>query len=438
MKFPNDFLWGASTSSAQIEGAWNEDGKTPSIWDDAPREKIKHGEDCHVACDHYHRFKEDVAMMKEMGLNSYRFSISWPRVIDENNQVNPQGLRFYSSLVDELKRAGIEPIVTLYHWDMPRWVQDLGGWESKRITPYFLHFAETVVDALSDRVKYWITFNEPSCFLMNGYMQGAHAPFKRHYLSLRKFTRVFMETNAKTVAMIRARAVLPPLIGLSFAASAFLPKKEDDSESIEQARRKTFYRGMGTMNNRWWMDPILLGRPATAYGVYRNCGKKVKSFRCDFDFLGVNHYEAFDYALWGGDKHADRTGKRRNSLGWILDERSLYWTMRFLYERYRLPILVTENGIALDDRANEASGEIEDVERCLSLDRFLAAVARACEEGVPVIGYEHWSLLDNFEWAEGYGPRFGLIYVDFATGERKWKRSAWHYRDLIAKKGETQ
>ncbi len=430
--FGENFLWGAATAAAQIEGGYLEGGRTPSVWDVAPAGKIKKGENCHIAADHFHHMKEDVALMKKMGLKSYRFSVSWPRVVPEAGKINAEGLKFYSDLVDELLKAGIEPLVTLYHWDMPVWADALGGWESKAIIEHFLEYATAVVDAISDRVQYWITFNEPSCFLMNGYMQGVHAPFKRHYLALPKFTKIFMRTNAETVALIRTRAKRTPKVGLSFASGAFIPKDEEDPSSVEEARKKTFYKGMGTMNNRWWMDPILLGAPVSAYGFYRNGGKKVKEFKVKFDFIGINHYEAFNYSFWGGDKDVDKSKLRKNSLGWVIDERSMYWTVKFVYERYRLPIMITENGIAWDDKPDE-NGEVNDDERCRALDGFVVNLARAMEEGVPVIGYQHWSLMDNFEWAEGYEPRFGLIYVDYKTGERTLKKSAFHYAEMIKK-----
>ena len=434
MTFSENFLWGAATAAAQVEGGNLEGGRTPSIWDVAPKEKIKGGENCHVACDFYHKWREDVALMKEMGLKSYRFSVSWPRIVPEKGKVNKEGLKFYSDLVDALLAVGIEPLVTLYHWDMPVWVNDYGGWESKKITEDFLFYARAVVEALSDRVQYWITFNEPSCFLMNGYMQGVHAPFKRHYLNLPKFTKTFMRTNAETVALIRKTAKKKPYIGLSYAASASIPKDERDPASVEEARNASFFKGMGTMNNRWWMDPIILGKPVSAFGIYHIGARFAKSVQVKFDFLGVNHYEAFNYSAWGGDKSIDKSKLPQNSLGWVIDERSIYWTLKFLYERYRLPIMITENGVSLGDKP-EKDGKIHDDVRVKALDGFLSYMQQAMKEGVPVLGYQHWSLMDNFEWAEGYGPRFGLIYVDYATGKRTLKDSAYHYRDIIMENG---
>ena len=300
--FPKDFLWGAATASAQIEGGWDEDGRTPSIWDVAPAGKVHNDETCHTACDHYHRWREDVALMKELGLKSYRFSVSWSRIIPQEGTVNEEGLKFYSDLVDALLEAGIEPLVTLYHWDLPLWMHEKGGWKTLAIRNAFLEYASAVVDRLSDRVQYWITFNEPQCFLMNGYMQGVHAPFQRDYLSLPRITRNFMLTNAATVRLIRERAKKNPRIGIAFAAGAFITAEETQS-GIETARHKSFYKGMGTMNNRWWMDPILLGKPVAAYGVYRSRKRDMKDIQVDFDFIGINNYTAFNYSDWGGDKN---------------------------------------------------------------------------------------------------------------------------------------
>ena len=419
--FSKDFLWGAATASAQIEGGWDCGGRTPSIWDVAPAGKVHNDETCHTACDHYHRWREDVALMKELGLKSYRFSVSWSRIIPQEGMVNEEGLKFYSDLVDALLEAGIEPLVTLYHWDLPLWMHEKGGWKTIAIRNAFLEYASAVVDRLSDRVQYWITFNEPQCFLMNGYMQGVHAPFQRDYLSLPRITRNFMLTNAATVRLIRERAKKNPRLGIAFAAGAFIPAEETQS-GIETARHKSFYKGMGTMNNRWWMDPILLGKPVAAYGVYRSRKRDMKDIQVDFDFIGINNYTAFNYSDWGGDKNIDTSNLPKNSLGWIIDGRSIYWTVRFLHERYKLPILITENGMSNLDAVNE-QGEVADDLRISYMDEYLQNLKRAISEGIPVPGYQHWSLMDNFEWAEGYDPRFGLIYVDFGTGKRTIKKS---------------
>lgn len=433
--FPADFLWGAATAAPQIEGGYNEGGRTPSIWDTAPKAKIKNGDNCHIACDHFHRYKEDVALMKEMGLKSYRFSVSWSRIIPKEGTVNSEGIAFYSDLINELLAADIEPLLTLYHWDLPLWMHKKGGWRSGKITEYFLDYAKAVVDAFSDRVQYWITFNEPQCFLMNGYMQGVHAPFQRAYLSLSSFTRNFMLTHGETVKLIRARAKKKPVVGIAFASGAFIPKDENDPKSIEEARHKSFNKGMGTMNNRWWMDPILAGRPVRAYGVYHSDKRDMKAICQPLDFIGLNNYTAFNYSNWGGDKNMDLSKLKKTYLDWVIDGRSIYWTVKFIHERYKLPIMITENGMANDDKP-DADSTVNDQCRIDFTDEYLHYVKKAIHDGVPVIGYQHWSLMDNFEWAEGYDPRFGLIYVDFETGMRTIKSSGHHYKQIIETNGK--
>ncbi len=432
--FPENFLWGASTSSAQIEGGYKEDGRSLSIWDLAPKEKIKDGSNCHETCDSFHRYKEDIAIMKKLGFKSYRFSLSWSRIVSKDGEVNEKGLLFYSDLVDELKKNGIEPLITLYHWDLPLWQYEKGGWLNKKIIDDFAFYVQVVVEALSDRVKYWMTFNEPQCFLMNGYMQGVHAPFKRKYLSLSKFTRIFMLANAKAVETIRKYAKQKVLIGIPFAAGAFIPDDETSQASIEEARKKTFFKGMGTMNNRWWMDPILLGKPVRAYGIYHSSKHDMKKIKVNFDFIGINNYAAFNYSTWGGDKNVDTSKFKKSSLDWVIDGRSIYWTLKFIYERYKLPLMITENGVSLDDKP--INGKVEDDLREEYIDEYLSNVKKAISEGIPVIGYQHWSLLDNFEWAEGFIPRFGLVYVDNETKNRIIKESAYHYAEIIKNNGE--
>lgn len=431
--FPKDFLWGAASASAQVEGGWDEGGRTPSIWDVANPKKIKNGDNCHVSCDHYHHWREDVALMKKIGLKSYRFSISWSRVIPEEGKVNAEGLKFYSDLVDALKEAGIEPLVTIYHWDMPLWVYKKGGWLSERIIPLFRGYTKVVVDALSDRVKWWMPMNEPQCFIMNGYMQGLHAPFKHNYLALSKLTRNCMLAHAASVKTIRQYAKLPPKIGIAMASGCFVPEDETPKK-VEEARTKSMETGMGLMSNRWWMDPLFAGKPVTAYGVYSSHEKDMAEIAQPLDFIGLNLYQPFNVAAWGGDSKTGAAGLPRTSMGWIVDERVMYWTVRFVYERYKTPIMITENGMADNDFVC-LDGMVHDPQRADFLKRYLGQLKRAVSEGYPVLGYQHWSIMDNFEWAEGYEPRFGLIFVDYATGKRTVKDSAWEYKKIIKTNG---
>lgn len=431
--FTKDFLWGAATASAQIEGAWNVDGRTPSIWDVAPVGKIKNNDTCHDACDHYHRYKEDVALIKELGLKSYRFSISWSRVIPEEGKINPKGLQFYSDLVDDLIANGIEPMVTIFHWDTPVWVYEKGGWLSESIIPLFAEYTRVVVEALSDRVKYWMPMNEPQCFIMNGYIQGAHAPFQHNYLAMSKLTRICMLAHAESVKAVRKYAKQPVKVGIAMAAGAYIPK-DDSEEALEEARRKTFYDGLGTMGNRWWGDPIFKGEPVTAYGVYRSRKKDMPKIQCDLDFVGVNVYQPFQDGSWG-NKPAQGDPDRLTSMGWIIDGRVLYYTIKFFHERYGLPVLVTENGMADNDIVS-TDGKVHDEKRIRFLHEYLAGVKRAVSEGIPVLGYQYWSLMDNFEWAEGYDPRFGLVHVNYKTQKRTLKDSAYEYKKIIETNGD--
>lgn len=430
--FPDGFLWGAASASAQIEGAYLEDGRTPSIWDAAKKKQVKHGESCHTACDHYHRYREDVALMKEIGLKSYRFSVSWSRVMPEEGKVNKKGLRFYSDLVDELIQNGIEPMVTIFHWDMPLWVYKKGGWLSEKIVPLFRDYAKVVVDALSDRVKWWMTINEPGCFIMNGYLQGVHAPFKRNYLALSKLTRNCMLAHAEVVKVIRQYAKKAPMVGAAFSTGAYVPESELETD-IETARKKSVETGNGLMANRWWMDPMLLGKPVKAYGIFSSKEKDMANICQSLDFIGLNIYSSFNYGDWGDTKQAPE-GTPRNSLGWVIDERVMYWNVRFIYERYHLPVMITENGLAASDTVS-LDGKVHDPKRTDFLYRYLKELKRAIDEGIPVLGYLHWSIMDNFEWAEGYDPRFGLIYVDYPTQKRILKDSAMEYKKIIQANG---
>ena len=432
--FPKDFLWGAASASAQIEGGWNEGGRTPSIWDVATPKRIKNGDSCRIGCDHYHHWKEDVQMMKEMGLKSYRFSISWSRVIPEEGKVNPEGIKFYSDLIDELIAAGIEPLVTIFHWDTPVWVYEKGGWMSPNIISLFRDYTKVVVDAFSDRVKWWMTMNEPQCFIMNGYMQGAHAPFKHNYLALSKLTRNCMLAHAESVKTIRQYAKKEPKVGIAMASGCFVPEDEMP-EKIEEARKQSMEMGMGLMGNRWWMDPILAGKSVRAYGVYSSKQKDMEAIAQPLDFVGLNLYTPYNYSEWGGDGKPVAAGLPRNSMGWVVDERVMYWTIRFVYERYHLPIMITENGLAENDFMC-LDGGVHDTQRTDFMKRYIGSVKRAVSEGYPVLGYQHWSVMDNFEWAEGFDPRFGLIFVDYATGKRTLKDSAWDYKKIIESNGE--
>ena len=430
MSFSKDFLWGAASASAQVEGAWDEDDKCPSIWDMAG-EHIKNGEDCHTACDHYHRYKEDVAIMKALGLKSYRFSVSMCRVMPEEGKINPKGLDFYKNLVLELRAAGIEPLCTLYHWDLPVWAQEKGGWKNEKIIDWYLAYVRAVVDALSDKVQYWITFNEPQMFIMAGYVGGNHAPFKHQVFSFRKrHMRHFLLAHGKAVKLIREIAKTPPKIGIAMAASTYIPDSETP-EGIADAASKSFEGQVGSNANSVYMDPIALG---TSAGLMKGrlSESELKSISEPIDFVGVNVYQPSNGMINKKGYNTDELPK--TMMGWVIDGRCLYWTIRQYWERYHIPIMVTENGMANPDTAG-ADGRVHDSTRSEFLDSFISNMKRAVDEGIPVLGYQHWSIMDNFEWTEGYAPRFGLVYVDYETQKRTIKDSGYHYAEIIRENG---
>ena len=431
MTFSKDFLWGAASASAQVEGAWDEDGKCPSIWDVAGK-RIKNGQDCHTACDHYHRYQEDVALMKELGLKSYRFSVSWPRIMPAKGQVNPKGIAFYKRLVSELKKAGIEPLLTLFHWDLPQWVQEEGGWKSEKVIGYFKEYVKVIVEALSDDVTYWMTINEPQMFCFMGNIMGASAPFKMGFLSMKKIIRITLLAHGEAVKAIRETAKRPVKVGFASASASYVPSDETQA-NIDMARSNTFDSKQGLFSNTFWCDPILLGKAPDMM-------KKTLS-RTDLgiisqplDFVGINVYQPMNKDFKGGIDSVMENNPR-TMMGWIIDGRCLYWTLRFFHERYHMPIMVTENGMANPDEVS-SDGRVHDELRIRFMDEYLQNMKRAMEEGIPVIGYQHWSIMDNFEWCEGYGPRFGLIHIDYTTQKRTIKDSARHYAEIIRSNGE--
>ncbi len=430
MSFPKDFLWGAASAAAQIEGAWDEDGRCPSIWDVAG-DHIENGQTCHTACDHYHRYKEDVALMKELGLKSYRFSISWGRIIPEKGRINPKGIEFYRNLISELRAAGIEPLVTLYHWDLPLWVHEEGGWPDPKIIDYYLEYVRAAVDAFSDQVQYWMTFNEPSVFIMLSYAVGTFAPFRTDIEACMEALRNMLLAHGKAVRLIRETARTKPVIGLAMAATTYIPDSEDE-EGLKDAAEKSFLSQVGEGSNSLYMDPIALGK-ASPILSQKLSEEDLKIISEPMDFVGVNVYQPSNPLL---NKEGYDTEKLpKTMLDWVIDGRCLYWTIRQYWERYHLPVMVTENGMANPDEVG-ADGCVHDEIRRTFLHDFLQGVSRAVDEGIPVLGYQHWSIMDNFEWCSGYGPRFGLIHIDYETQKRTIKDSARYYAEIIRTNGE--
>ena len=447
MSFSKDFLWGASSAAYQIEGAWNEDGKGLSIWDVLSEKSgiMAHGESGKTASDHYHHWQEDVAMMKEIGLKSYRFSISWSRILPEGcGEVNEKGIKFYSDLVDELIKAGITPLVTLYHWDLPYSLYEKGGWKNPDIVRWFSDYVKVVVEALSDRVEYWITINEPQMFVGLGYLIGAHAPFEKNDPGqLIAVSHNVLKAHGAAVQTIRQYAKRIPKIGMAPTGDVYLPR-DLSPESIEAAREKSF--GFNpyafTMENAWWADPVFLGHyPQKAYELYPEEMKIVteedlKLISQPLDFYGFNAYNGTTtyQADQSGYTEYGYQGSPKTECGWDVTPEVLYWSPKFLYERYKTPLLITENGMAGMDWVS-LDGKVHDMQRIDFLHRYLLELKRAVEDGIPVLGYSCWSIMDNLEWNRGYDMRFGLIYVDYRTQKRTIKDSAYWYGNVIASNG---
>ncbi len=445
MGFSKDFIWGAASAAYQVEGAYNEDGRGLSIWDVYSRipGNVKYTETGDVACDHYHRYKEDVALFKELGLKSYRFSISWTRIFPDGiGKVNEKGIEFYSNLIDELISAGIEPMITIHHWDYPHVLFQKGGWMNEESPVWFEEYTKVVVDAFSDRVKYWITINEPQCILGCGYWAGTHAPFQK--LSNRDLivmSHNILLAHGRAVKCIRTNAKTKPLISFAPTGPSFVPK-DNTPDAIEEARAKTMNMEHGMyFSNTWWSDPVYLGKyPDEAYDIFGDdmitpSKEDMELISQPLDFYATNIY----YSEKSRPLHTYETnayqGAPRSTMNWRITEDVMYWSAKFLYERYGKPILISENGIASMDWVNR-HGKVCDPNREDYIARYISKLMKASDEGIPIMGYMYWSAMDNYEWAEGYDKRFGLIYVDYLTQKRTIKESGYWYKKLIETNGD--
>lgn len=459
MSFSKNFVWGAAAAAHQIEGAAMEDGRGLSIWDTYAHDKridsvtgrgnILNGDTADIACDHYHRYSEDVALMKEIGLKAYRFSISWSRILPKGKgEVNKKGLQFYSDLVDELLAAGIEPYVTLFHWDFPQALQDIGGWANPQMPDIFADYVKIVVDALSDRVKYWMTLNEPQCHIIIGHINGECAPKLKvsHEQAFRLMHNLFL-AHGKAVKVIREHAKKPPKIGYAPNPSAYYPYTEE-KEDIEAAKKLAFdASGKDFWATTWWLDTIILGE-------YPKDG--IEAFKDEFpmdmikegdmeiisqplDFLGCNFYQGSAVKADSNNEAIvvpKKVGFDRTAFKWEVTPKILRYMPNFLYERYNLPIVITENGLSMSDWVS-LDGKVHDPQRIDFMHRYLLELKKSIEDGTPVFGYLTWSIMDNYEWSDGYGERFGIIHVDFETQKRTIKDSGYWYHDVIASNGET-
>jgi beta-glucosidase len=446
--FPKGFFWGTATAAYQVEGAWNQDGKGESIWDHFAhtRGKVKNGDTGDVACDSYHRWREDIALMRAMNLNSYRFSISWPRIQPwGSGAANSSGLDYYSRLVDALLEARIRPFVTLYHWDLPQALEDAGGWTNRDTAGRFADYAQLVAQRLGDRVADWMLFNEPAAFLDQGYLDGTHAPGRKSLLDFLRATHVVnLAQGAGFHALKAARPV--SRVGTAFSMSACEPASESEADKLAAERAHA-------ITNMWFLEPALLGRYPEALTFLPESAMRIQSrdmekTRAPLDFLGINLYYRIIASAPGTMERVGHPqewlfpvkmegGKKgpKTDFGWEVWPKALYDVIMRTTRDYNRPVIeITESGCSYND-SPDASGVVHDSRRVAYHREYLAAVAQSLADGADVRGYHAWSLLDNFEWADGYSQRFGLAYVDFKTQQRTIKDSGRWYAKVAAENG---
>lgn len=451
MGFRKDFIWGAATASYQIEGAYNEDGKGLSVWDAFSHTpgKVYEGHTGDVACDHYHHVEEDVQLMADMGVKNYRFSIAWPRLLPEGTgKVNQKGIDFYNRLLDALGEKGIRPFVTLFHWDYPLALQHRGAWTNPDSVKWFTDYAALCAEKFGDRVKDFITFNEPACFIGLGYGNGEHAPGLVHamcdYVPMCHHVNV---AHGKTVQLLR-ELVPGARVGFAPNSNPCIPETESQAD-IDAARKAYFSCGDTLMGMNWsvawWSDPAMLGEyPADALNAAghflpKGWEKDMATIHQPLDFYGHNIYSgriiraADNERGWEAPLLAP--GYPHTAMDWPVTPDALYWGAKFLTERYKTPFIITENGMAGLDWVS-VDGQVHDPARQDFLHRYLRAYRRAADDGVDVAGYFQWSLMDNFEWAFGYNRRFGLVHVDYQTQKRTVKDSGWWYKQVMETNGE--
>ncbi|PKW08000.1 broad-specificity cellobiase [Streptomyces sp. 1222.5] len=455
VSFPPSFLWGAATSAYQIEGAVREGGRTPSIWDTFSRTpgRTAGGETGDIAVDHYHRYRDDVALMAELGLGAYRFSVSWSRVQPTGRGPAVQvGLDFYRRLVDELLERGIKPAVTLYHWDLPQELEDAGGWPERDTALRFAEYAQLVGEALGDRVEQWITLNEPWCSAFLGYGSGVHAPGRTDPVASLRAAHHLNLAHGLGVSALRAVLPARDKIAVSLNSSVVRPLSQDPADLAAARRIDDLANGVfhGPMLHGAYPETLFASTASLTDWSYVLDGD-VRTIHAPVDALGLNYYTpalvsaapgevrgpradghgASDHSPWPGadDVLFHQSPGDRTEMGWSIDPTGLYdLLMRYSREAPGLPLYITENGAAYDDKP-EPDGSVHDPERIAYLRGHLAEVRRALADGADVRGYYLWSLMDNFEWAYGYDKRFGAVYVDYATLERTPKSSARWYAE---------
>ncbi len=444
-EFPDHFLWGAATSAYQIEGAWDEDGKGESIWDRFTHTpyKVLNGDTGDVACDHYHRMPQDVALLASLGVQTYRFSVAWTRVLPEGRgKVNQEGVDFYDRLVDQLLEADITPSVTLYHWDYPQALQEAGGWPARESVDWFADYARVVFDRLGDRVRQWVTHNEPRVVAFLGYGNGVHAPGICDYTQAYQVAHHLLLSHGKAVQVFR-QGGYDGEIGIVLDLAHFVPASErkEDVAACRRAYAQDVSQFLGPIFKRRYPEHLFewLGpqRPQIEEGDLAIIGQPI-------DFLGVNYYKTHrvshaidDAPLKARSESVTAPGWGRTEMGWGVNPAGLTAVLLNLKETYgNPPVYITENGCAFPDTP-DGEGFVADWGRVNFLRGHLRAIHDAIKAGADVRGYFVWSFLDNFEWSMGYGPRFGIVRVDYETLERMPKQSALWYSEVVAQNAIT-
>lgn len=451
MGFKESFVWGAATASYQIEGAFQEDGKGKDIWNIycEQKGKVLDGHTGNIACDHYHRYEEDIKLMADMGLKAYRFSISWARILPKGiGEVNQKGIDFYNRLIDTLLSYGIEPYITLFHWDYPYELYRKGAWLNDDSVSWFEEYTKVIAEHFTDRVTHFFTLNEPQVFIGLGYVQGIHAPGQK--VGEREFFQIshnVLKAHGTAVKTLRKYGKQPLKIGFAPCGSMNYPETES-KEDIEAARESIFAvpdtLADLAMCVAWWSDPVFLGTyPKEALLKYKEflpeiTPEDMELISQPLDFMGQNVYNGKE--IRKGTKESFeitpmKPGYVKTAFNWPVTPKCLNWGMKFLYERYQKPIYITENGLSCHDTVS-LDGQVHDPNRIDFLNRYLLELRNAASGEADIAGYFLWSFMDNFEWGSGYHERFGIVHVDYETLQRIPKDSAHWYKTIIEQNGE--
>lgn len=447
--FRDDFVWGVASSAYQIEGREEGDGCGKNIWDTFTEEgRILDGHNAYTACDHMHRYKEDYQLMKMLGIRAYRFSMSWARILPEGTgKVNEKAIALYRDMILEMKKNGVEPYITMYHWEFPQALQDKGGWLNEDVIEWFGEYAKVVAENFSDICENFITLNEPECFVGIGHLSGIHAPgLKLPQKDVFQIAHNALRAHGQAVINLRKYACRPIKVGYAPTCGMAYPAS-NKPEDIEAARKVLFGfeqpMDNWTWNVAWFNDPVFLGKyPEEGLKKFAEylpeiTEEDMKLISQPLDFMGQNIYNGYmvKAAEDGGFEYVDRyPGFPKTAANWPVTPECFYWGVKFLYDRYKLPLYITENGMSCHDDVS-LDGKVHDPNRQNFLDLYISALQKANDEGVDVRGYFLWTFLDNFEWDKGYTERFGIVHVDFRTQKRIVKDSAFWYQKIIESNG---